>query len=121
MGFWKEGVGVGYFIRVEDDVSVFVEDINPSAKKTIVFLHGWLANHNIFEYQFDYIPTYKQGNNSKHTFSGTRIKRGLYRTKKTLLNADINAAANIVRKVVPKAFANGIAAVCSQPQVVNVR
>ncbi len=70
----------------------------------------------------DIIPTYKLGNNTNHIFSGKRIKRGLYRTEnKTLINADVNGAANILRKVVPKAFANGIAAVCSQPQVVNVR
>ena len=70
----------------------------------------------------DIIPTYKLGNNPHHIFSGKRLKRGIYRTKnKTLINADVNGAANILRKVVPKAFANGIAAVCSQPQVVNVR
>ncbi|QTA81728.1 Transposase, IS605 family [Desulfonema limicola] len=38
----------------------------------------------------------------KHTFSGKRVKRGLYRTAKgILLNADINGALNIIRKVVP--------------------
>jgi len=70
----------------------------------------------------DIIPTYKSGNNVKQLFSGKRLKRGIYRTKNNfLINADVNGAANILRKVVPKAFANGIAAVCSQPQVVNVR
>ena len=35
------------------------------------------------------------------TFSGRRIKRGLYRTADgTLINADVNAAANIGRKVI---------------------
>lgn len=70
----------------------------------------------------DDIPTYKLGNNTVHIFSGKRICRGLYRSKnKFLINADINGAGNILRKVVPKAFVNGIAAVCSQPQVVNVQ
>lgn len=70
----------------------------------------------------DIIPTYKSGNNAPPIFSGKRIERGLYRTKnKTFIHADVNGAANILRKVVPKAFADGIAAVCSQPQVVNVR
>jgi len=69
----------------------------------------------------DLIPTYKLGNQTNHPFSGKRVKRGLYRTKNnTIINADINAAANILRKVVQNAFANGIAAVCSQPRVVNV-
>ena len=70
----------------------------------------------------DDIPTYQSGNNKPHIFSGKRISRGMYRSKnQILINADINGAANILRKVIPKAFTNGIAAVCSKPQVVNVR
>lgn len=70
----------------------------------------------------DSIPTFQSGNKEVYTFSGKRVKRGLYRTKnKTFINADVNGAANILRKVVPRAFADGIAAVCSQPLVVNVR
>ena len=38
-------------------------------------------------------------NNKEHIFSGKRIKRGLYKSKNgTLLNADVNGAANILRK-----------------------
>lgn len=37
--------------------------------------------------------------NSKHQFSGKRIKRGLYRTKDGfLVNADVNGSLNILRK-----------------------
>lgn len=53
----------------------------------------------------DDIPTYKKGENKKYAFSGKRIHRGLYRSKNgTLLNADINGAANIIRKEYPSAF-----------------
>lgn len=53
----------------------------------------------------DNIPTYKKGKNKEYTFSGKRIHRGLYRSKNgTLLNADINGAANILRKEYPNAF-----------------
>ena len=45
---------MGYFVRVEPTVTIYVEDINPYAKKTILFLHGWPGNHKLFEYQFDY-------------------------------------------------------------------
>lgn len=39
-------------------------------------------------------------------FSGKRIRRGLYRSREgILLNADINAACNIIRKEYPSAFA----------------
>jgi len=41
----------------------------------------------------------------QHTFSGKRIKRGLYRASDgRVLNADINGAGNTIRKVAPDAF-----------------
>ena len=42
-----------YYIKVEPDVKIFVEDINPCGKKIILFLHGWPLNHKQYEYQFD--------------------------------------------------------------------
>jgi putative transposase len=70
----------------------------------------------------DDISTYQSGNNKPHIFSGKLISRGMYRSNShILINADVNGAANILRKVIPKAFTNGIVAVCSTPQVVNVR
>lgn len=45
-----------YFIGVEPDVKVCVEDINHEGRKTILFIHGWPANHNMFEYQFNQLP-----------------------------------------------------------------
>ncbi|MFD0771552.1 RNA-guided endonuclease InsQ/TnpB family protein, partial [Bacillus sp. CGMCC 1.60114] len=56
----------------------------------------------------DFIPTYG-ANDQSATFSGKRMKRGMYRSAKGIeINADVNAAANILRKVVPNAWANGI-------------
>ena len=47
----------------------------------------------------DEIPVYVSCNNQKHSFSGKRIKRGLYRSSDgTLINSDLNGAANILRK-----------------------
>lgn len=48
----------------------------------------------------DFIPTYsKEDPDTKYHFSGRRIHRGLYKSKDgTLMNADINGAANILRK-----------------------
>ena len=41
-------------------------------------------------------------------FSGKRLKRGLYKSKKGhLINADVNGAGNILRKAVPNAFKKG--------------
>jgi len=45
------------------------------------------------------------GGETKHTFSGKRVKRGLYRASDgRSINADINGAGNIIRKVAPDAF-----------------
>ena len=52
----------------------------------------------------DYIPLYGK-DDAGAIFSGKRIRRGLYRCHNGLLvNADLNAAANILRKAVPDAW-----------------
>ena len=43
-----------YYINVEKDVKILVEDINPNSKKTIMFVHGWPLNHNMYEYIVEY-------------------------------------------------------------------
>jgi non-heme chloroperoxidase len=49
---------VGYFVRVEKDVKIYVEDVHPGGGgKPILFIHGWPANHKLFEYQFDVLPS----------------------------------------------------------------
>ncbi|MGF9963995.1 RNA-guided endonuclease InsQ/TnpB family protein [Bacillus rhizoplanae] len=64
----------------------------------------------------DDIPTY--GEEEIPVFSGKRIKRGLYRTKENiLLNADVNGSYNILKKAVPKAFADGIEGLCHRAAV----
>lgn len=48
---------MGYYINVESNVNLYVEDLNPEGYKTIVFLHGWPGSHNLFEYQFNKLPS----------------------------------------------------------------
>ncbi|MEH7121486.1 alpha/beta hydrolase [Neobacillus vireti] len=48
---------MGYYVTVESGVKLYVEDINPSGSKTIVFLHGWPLSHKQFEYQFNVLPS----------------------------------------------------------------
>ncbi|MFK5954385.1 MAG: hypothetical protein QM498_15135 [Desulfobacterium sp.] len=50
----------------------------------------------------DFLPVIKEG--QKHTFSGKRVKRGLYRWSKGFINADLNGALGIIRKVVPESL-----------------
>ena len=47
---------MGYYVKVESNVKLYVEDLNPEGKKTILFLHGWPGSHKLFEYQFDQLP-----------------------------------------------------------------
>ena len=47
---------MGYYVKVESNVKVYVEDLNPEGNKTIVFLHGWPGSHKLFEYQFNQLP-----------------------------------------------------------------
>ena len=49
-------------------------------------------------------------------YVGRRIMRGLFRTaKKILINADLNGAYNIIRKVAPAAFRQGVEGVVVHP------
>jgi len=70
----------------------------------------------------DKMPVYKEKNKIKYTFSGKRIKRGLYQSKNgILLNADCNGSANIIKKVFPNAFSGKRnSGVMDTPIVVNV-
>lgn len=47
---------MGYHIQVEPGVKIYVEDLNPEGENIILFIHGWPANHKLFEYQLDQLP-----------------------------------------------------------------
>ena len=53
----------------------------------------------------DPLPVRKPNDEATYTFSGKRVKRGLYRASNGReINADINGAYNIICKVAPDAF-----------------
>ena len=57
----------------------------------------------------------------KDTYLGKRVYRGLYRSANgTLINADVNGACQILRKVFPGAFAEGIADTWFCPVIINL-
>lgn len=63
----------------------------------------------------DSLPVYDVQRAEPPVFSGKRVKRGLYRTASgRRINADVNGSYNIIRKVLPNSFGQGIAgtAVC---------
>jgi non-heme chloroperoxidase len=47
---------VGYYIKAEEDVNLFVEDLGPKDGRVIFFIHGWPVNHKMFEYQMNQLP-----------------------------------------------------------------
>jgi putative transposase len=50
-----------------------------------------------------------------------RIYRGLFQSGKGLINADVNAGMQIIKKVSPDSFTGyGVGAACLQPMVINV-
>lgn len=84
---------MGYYVSVEPNVKVYVEDLNPEGYKTIVFLHGWPGSHKLFEYQFNQLPK-----------SGYRCigidQRGFGKSDKPWRGYDYNRLADDVRCVV---------------------
>lgn len=42
-----------YWIKAEPEVNLYVNEINPLGKRTILFIHGWPLNHKQYEYQFN--------------------------------------------------------------------
>ena len=67
----------------------------------------------------DPLPQYVQGERPP-AFSGRRIHRGLYKSRNgKLLNADVNGSMNIVRKVIPDVYDQGIGGLPCSPVMVN--
>lgn len=65
----------------------------------------------------DHIPTYGVDDDSAF-FSGSRLKRGLYRCANGLIvNADCNGAANIMRKAIPAAWSMTDFSFLAHPEV----
>jgi transposase len=68
----------------------------------------------------DPLPVY--GAADVPTFSGQRVKRGLYRAANgQRINADVNGSYNIIRKVLPDSFGRGIAGTAVCPVRLPVR
>lgn len=86
------GLGMGYYIEVESNVSIFVEDLNHRSEKAILFLHGWPASHKMFEYQFNQLP--QMG----YRCIGMDV-RGFGKSDKPYTGYDYNRLADDVRAV----------------------
>lgn len=90
-----------FFVNVENNVRCAVEDLNPRAQKTLLFVHGWPLARQIFEYQMNVIPGYNircisydmrgYGDSDKpvHGYTYDRLADDLYRIIQSINCRDI--------------------------------
>ena len=106
--FWKQNINLG-----KHNNQNFVQIPFYRLRQMLTYLGEWNGIRVIEQEESytskasflddDFIPVY--GDKNKPKFSGRRISRGLYRIKnKAIVNADLNASANIGRKAFPALF-----------------
>ena len=90
-----------YWVRVEPNVRIYVNDINPKGKNPILFIHGWPANHRMFEYQYNFLIAMGYRCIGMDT-------RGFGRSDKPTYGYSYDRLANDVRAVVEALNLKGI-------------
>lgn len=111
---WKQSIDLGKrnnqnFVSIPFDR--FISMLKYKAKligiKVIITEESYTSKCSFIDEE----PLSKQPN-----YKGKRVKRGLFRSLEgILINADCNGSGNIVRKVVPNAFSEGIQGVVVPP------
>ena len=108
---WKQGAGIG-----RSNNQNFVQ-IPLSLLQSMIIYKAGRAGIEVIQQEESYtskadllsgdpLPVFGKGNDT--AFSGTRMRRGLYRSADgTVINADLNGAGNILRKAIPDAFEEG--------------
>jgi len=118
---WKQGIHIGK-ANNQNFTSVphakFIEMLTYKAErvgiKVIITEESYTSVASFLD--GDFIPVHGSPEAKTAKFSGRRVKRGLYKSKIGVkFNADINGSYNIIRKVVPDAFGNGIEGVVVHP------
>lgn len=109
---WKTNISIGKknnqnFVQIPH--AKFIEQLTYKSQlfgiKVIITEESYTSKASFLDQ--DLIPKYKKG--IKLSFSGNRVKRGLYKSANgTLINADVNGSLNILRKAIPNAFIEGI-------------
>lgn len=101
---WKQDINIGK-VNNQKFVSIphakLIDQIRYKADtvgiKVVVREESYTSKASALD--LDTVPTYDSKKKNEVKFSGRRVKRGLYKTVKGyLLNADVNGAANILRK-----------------------
>jgi putative transposase len=123
---WKQQINIGK-ANNQQLVSVpharFIEMLTYKAQlvgiKVIVTEESYTSVASFLD--LDAIPVYGTSQAKDAKFSGKRIERGLYKSASGIkFSSDINGSYNILRKVVPDAFGNGIKGVVVHPVKVTL-
>lgn len=103
---WKQNINIGKtnnqnFVQIPH--ALLINYIKTAAKKigmqVVEQEESYTSKASFLD--MDKIPVYKKDNNITYFFSGTRTKRGLYKDSLgRVINADLNGAGNIMRKVI---------------------
>jgi putative transposase len=111
---WKQGANQGKrnnqnFVLIPH--ARFIEMLSYKAKlvgiRVVLTEENYTSKASFLD--LDELPAYDPEETEQHMFSGKRVKRGLYRASgRRYINADVNGAYNIIRKVAPDAFAKGV-------------
>ncbi|MBD2125961.1 IS200/IS605 family element transposase accessory protein TnpB [Microcoleus sp. FACHB-1] len=118
---WKQEINIGK-VNNQNFTSVpharFIEMLTYKASlvgiKVILTLESYTSVASFLD--GDFLPAYGSPEAKTAKFSGRRVKRGLYKSKIGVkFNADVNGSYNIIRKVFPDAFCNGIKGVVVHP------
>jgi len=104
---WKQNIEIGKknnqnFVSIPFDTLKQMIDYKAEENQIQVVFTEESYTSKASHLDSDYLPTFKEG--VRHLFSGKRIKRGLYRWSKGVINSDLNGAIGIVRKVVPESL-----------------
>jgi len=102
---WKTGIKIGKrnnqnFVCVPHTRLINLIKYKFEQQNGIVIIHEESYTSKVSALDKDNIPKFSKCRKQTPKFSGKRVKRGLYKTLKGLLiNADVNGALNIIRKV----------------------
>jgi putative transposase len=107
---WKQEVNLGkrtnqHFVQIPH--ARFIQMLQYKAELVGIRVHvteeSYTSKASLLD--LDPLPVRKSGDEHTYTFSGKRVKRGLYRAADgRYINTDINGSGNIIRKVAPDAW-----------------
>jgi len=107
---WKTGIKIGKrnnqnFVQIPHARLIELVQYKFEQENGIVVINEESYTSKASALDLDNIPKFSKRRNQKYEFSGKRVKRGLYKTLQGLLiNADLNGALNIIRKVARNSY-----------------